>query len=198
MFQERQIKRIVPLIVKEDKLLASIGHMFACRHFSKEEVLSSLFPRHLELCYASMLQHDWLVTGIKSIKLSGCGCVADGEYFADSLRGGETWKRDDDAGRKWEHGQLIRFFVEKRADHWEIVGKIVTQEAIAEFDFFGWHVAPVIKVFWSAPNSGNYSLPPTSGWKSVDEIVKELELGIQQIEHLSHKGRIRRKMEDEE
>jgi hypothetical protein len=77
IFCENQIKKLVPLIVKE--------HLFESLRFTKDKILESRFPEHFVTSCSSWETGRMLDRAIPGLKLSGTGCKADGRFTTESF-----------------------------------------------------------------------------------------------------------------
>jgi len=170
MFKEDQIKRIVPLIAKEDKLLSAVN---CHKEITKEDVSSTLFPTLMVETYSALVQADSHMMAISSIKLSGCRCKADGEYVLEY--GGRTWGPAENKTRRWRD-QPVRFYIKRSSNDWEIIGYMHPVDG-------DWENAEQ-KTLFRAPNSRNLALPPASGWESVSADLCTYYFAGPEIEYL--------------
>jgi hypothetical protein len=162
IFTENHIRKLVPLIIKEDDLyqiVASILHGSGIK--SREDLRSPLFPRALLMTYTQWVTRTMLEKEVARIKLSGTGCNADGICTNLSRYGCEY---DCNRRGRWA-GVQVNFKVVLVEDvnkgGWNIVG--VPDEEDGDEN---------IKILWRCPNSQNLPLPPQDGWIPVDELAR--------------------------
>jgi hypothetical protein len=184
IFTEKQIRKLVPLLIKEDYLYQTVASIFrgsgvnGSRIKSKEDLRSPLFPCALVMVYRSCETRIVLAKEIARIKLSGTGCNADG--ICTSVMSGDAsgYGNEYDCNRRgrWA-GVHVHFKVVLVADvdveGWNIVCVCV------EIDEDGNEVLEmdedsneVLKFLWRCPNSQNLPLPPQDGWIPVDELAR--------------------------
>jgi hypothetical protein len=176
VFTEKHIRKLVPLIIKEDNLYETVKSFFFDSSGinsikSKEDLRSPLFPCALVMAYELCETRAVLAEEISRIKLSGTGCNADG--ICTSITSGYDGYDCNRRGR-WA-GVQVHFKVVLVEDMyqggWSIVGEKIDGDSIEvlEIDEDG---DEAFKLLWRCPNSQNQPLPPQDGWIPVDELAR--------------------------
>jgi hypothetical protein len=178
IFTENQIRKLVPLLIKEDNLYLIVESIFHGSDVnggsgikSKEDLRSPLFPWALVMAYKSFGTRIVLAEEIARIKLSGTGCNADG-ICTNSYSYGHVYECNR-RGR-WA-GVQVHFKVVLVEDvdqgGWSIVGEEIDGDSneVLEIDEDG---DEAFKLLWRCHNSQNLPLPPQDGWIPVDELAR--------------------------
>jgi hypothetical protein len=146
IFSEAHMKKLVPLIVKEELLFQTIKYRCGVRVESKDDVLSHLFPRLIVQGFRSSHMHSLLGSMVPRITLSGCN--TDGVFEQHSVY---RWVRS--APNDSDRSDMFRITLEQ--DGWVIGGE--DGEQVIE---------------WRCPHSQNLPLPPKVGWKPAHELAR--------------------------
>jgi hypothetical protein len=160
MFSQDQIKKLVPLIVKEKLLQRS--------SFTNDEILQSLFPKLFVTSAIQWKTCHMLRRAIMRLRLSGTNCTADGEYDINLPFGAF----ESETPVYWG-GVNLSIRIDRLTDDWVIYGETIAEMVIdedgeAEPDYDSIEQ----KVLWKNPLSENLPLPPVSGWVPVDKLAR--------------------------
>jgi hypothetical protein len=167
IFTENHIRKLVPLIIKEDALFQIITSVIASCFSghdvkSKEDLRSPLLSCFLVTAYARFETLRMLRNAPPQIMLSGTGCDAEGLFSRDP---------DDNYTCNrigvWA-GVQVNFRLEFLADE---SGWAILSATLPEIDEDGNPIAEdvVRNVLWRCPNSHSLPLPPQDGWIPVHE-----------------------------
>lgn len=160
IFSTNQIKKLVPLIVKENLLEHS--------SFTKDEILQSLFPTVFVASAINSKSSDMLGRAIVGLRLTGTECKADGVFIRD-LPGFFSYEKNTPI--VWD-GVELSMKIDKLDDDWVIFGETA---AVMEFDEdeeeFDDDDSIERKVLWKNPLS-ELPFPPESGWVPVDTLAR--------------------------
>jgi hypothetical protein len=174
IFTETHIRKLVPLITKDDRLclivISSVDFLAPNYIESRREDLRS--PRiqcALVMEYARFESSRMLRNEFTHIMLSGTGCKADGICTIDPLL--DIYKYIYYCNRRglWA-GVQVEFKVEllEHEAGWVIIGATlpeINEDGDDNYDNV------VSKTLWRCPNSQNRPLPPKDGWIPVDEFA---------------------------
>jgi hypothetical protein len=175
IFTENHIRKLVPLIIKEDDLYQIVASIFRASGVnggsgikSKEDLRSPLFPWALVMAYKSCETLAVLAEKTTRIKLSGTGCNADGIYTNCY---GPVYRCN--RGEQWAGVQLnFKIVLVEEVDQWGwfVVGVEIDEDGL-EMDEDGDGIE-AFKFLWRCPNSQNLSLPPQDGWIPVHYLAR--------------------------
>jgi hypothetical protein len=168
IFTENHIRKLIPLISKEDHLFQIITYVIALFSGtdieSKENLRSPLFPCALVMAFEKWETRRMLRNEFTHIMLSGTGCEADGICTRD------PWDEYDCNRTGLWAGVQVNFAVAHLEDEagWAIIGA-----TLPEIDEDGNENDDnvVSKILWRCPNSHNLPLPPQDGWIPVHEMA---------------------------
>ena len=158
IFLEAHMKKLVPLIVKEELLFQVLKYQ--CGVFcieTKDDVLSHLFPRMIVQAFKASKMHSLLGSMVPRITFSGCGLIPDLIFEQHSVYRWESGPGD----RNTEYNNLL-YKITLEEDGWVISG-----ETLPDVGADGEEVIESIveTIVWKCPHSQNLPLPPKDGWK---------------------------------
>jgi hypothetical protein len=170
MFGENQIKKLAPLVAKENLLKRS--------SFTNDEIFHSLFPKVFVSSAKNKMTILMLRRAIMGLRLSGTNC--DGEFTLDSPFGAF----ESDTPVSWG-GVNLSIKIDRLSDDWVIYGEtdaemVIYEDGEVESDYDSIEQ----KVLWKNPLSENRPLPPVSGWVPVDKLAR----GEPKIKYLYRKN----------
>jgi hypothetical protein len=183
IFTEDHMKKLAPLIAKEDNLFQCLTSSYIVPSVkTKEDILSPLFPFAFVLACRYSETYNVLQREVDGVRLSGTRCKADG-MFAKEFNDFEfKTKRTGRWGRV-----EVTFMITQERDSLDWVITSQTVPAIDEDSDGdaqeGWPKKVVETVLWKCPNSHNMPMPPRTGWISVDTMAHgKPELSYHQLE----------------
>jgi hypothetical protein len=168
IFSEDHMKKLVPLIVKEELLFQIIKYRCWIGVETKEDVLSHLFPRLIVQGFKSKHMLSTLGSMCPRITLSGTSlCNADGIFEQQSVY-------------RWEYSSsnptgLWLFQITLEEDGWTISGDSGPNmnEGLLENINEGLFDDTITdKILWKCPHSQNLPLPPKVGWQPVHRLAR--------------------------
>jgi hypothetical protein len=172
MFCENQIKKLAPLVAKEQLLEQS--------SFTNDEILHSLFPKLFVTSAREWTTCLMLRRAIMRLRLYGTAGKVDGEYTMDL----PLDPFESDTPVSWG-GVNLSIKIDRLTDDWVIYGEtdaemVIYEDGEAEPDYDSIEQ----KVLWKNPFSKNMPLPPVSGWVPVDKLAR----GEPKIKYLYRKN----------
>ena len=161
IFLEAHMKKLVPLIVKEDLLFQVIKYQ--CGVFcveTKDDVLSHLFPRMIVQGFKSSNMHSQLGSMVPMIRMSG-------RIHEDILEQHSVyrWESVPDEHTGQPHYLLYKITLEE--DGWVISCEASSSGANADGEV---DIETIVEtILWKCPHSRNLPLPPKVGWEPEDK-----------------------------
>jgi hypothetical protein len=171
IFTEDHMKKLAPLIAKEDSLFQCLTSSYIVPSVkTKEDILSPLFPFTFVLACKHSETYNVLQREVDGVKLTGTKSKADG-MFAKEFTNDFEYKTKR-TGR-WG-GVEVTFRITQERDGWDWAITSQTLPVVDE-DSDGdgeeaW-LNVVENILWKCPNSHNMPMPPRTGWISVDKMA---------------------------
>jgi hypothetical protein len=161
VFSEAHMKKLVPLIVKEELLFQIIKYRCFIGVETKEDILSHLFPRLVVQGFKSSHMHSMLCSMFPRITVSGTLGCADGIFEQQSEY---RWECASD-----ELTYFSLFQITLEEDGWTISGETFPELNADDEEIIE---SIVERSLWKCPHSQNLPLPPRVGWKPVHKLAR--------------------------